>query len=120
MFINAYLFLVFNNNLYGCDFGMSDRYTRKDAENATSRLAKALGKEAEGCWTRDKSGNLKSKVGCWTTDYNSIYGGAVINEMMNESGGVSEPFGSTRRAPREFVDSVRMAITAIDIYKKRR
>ena len=99
---------------------MGDKYTHKDAEKATARLAKALGKEAEGCWKRDKSGKLKSKVGCWTMDYNSIYGGAVINEMANESGGVREPFGSMRRKPREFVDSVNMAVTAVEIYKKRK
>jgi len=34
-------------------------------------------------------------------DYNSVYGGYVIEKICNEHGGVSCPFGHARRSARE-------------------
>jgi len=96
--------------------------TIKNAENAASRLAHALGKEfdAQGCWKKQRGerGELIAKVGCWTID-NDEYGGVVINEISNEGGGVHQPFGYRRRKPEEFVASVNMAIDAVQIYKEK-
>lgn len=99
---------------------MSDRYTEKDAAISASRLAGVLGKEFGACWKKDKSGKLKAKVGCWDIDYSPTWGGIVINEKVNESGGESTPLGTTRKTPREFVESVNFTIKAIEIYKNKK
>lgn len=51
-------------------------------------------------------------VGAYELDHNSIYGGYVINQIMNDGGGVTQPFGSKRMKAEPFVDSMRMAIAA--------
>lgn len=99
---------------------MSNRYTEKDAAISASRLAGVLGKEFGACWKKDKSGKLKSKIGCWDIDNAPGYGGIVIHEMINEQGGERNPFGYTRRKPREFVESVNFTIKAIEIYKNKK
>ncbi|GAH01867.1 unnamed protein product, partial [marine sediment metagenome] len=65
-------------------------------------------------------GGLESEVGCWTVDYNAIYGGAVIQEIVSKGGGVTQPFGAMRRKPREFCETTRFAQDAIRLYKKRK
>src|SRR5439155_4522318 len=116
---------------------MSDRYTRKDAEAAFARLASALGKtwsdqhgklwkgnywepvEDGTLWTQSEDAGLpgnmrnRARVGAWALDYNPIYGGFVIEEMYNEGGGVSQPFGSMRRGARDFCDAVYFAENAL-------
>ena len=79
-----------------------------------------LGKEHDDCWVKEKDGKNRAKVGCWYLDYNAIYGGAVVHEMMNEGGGVNQPFGSTRRKPRDFCDAVSMVEHALEIKTGRR
>ena len=110
---------------------MSERYTRKDAYKAFTRLASALGKtwsddygnlysghyyepdlRAEKLWTREGTSN-RAHIGAWMLDYNPIYGGFVIEEMFNEGGGVSRPMGDLRRNAREFCDAVRFAMDAL-------
>lgn len=108
-----------------------ERYTKRDAYMAFTRLASTLGKT----WS-DDSGNLfegsayepkalgrklwervgpenVAYVGAWTLDHNSIYGGYVIEEIYNTGGGVSQPFGSMRRTAREFCDAVYFAENAL-------
>lgn len=65
------------------------------------RLADSMGKRFGKCWKR-KNGRNVAKVGCWELDYNSIYGGAIITEIHNESGGITHPFGEGRLKPFEF------------------
>jgi hypothetical protein len=95
---------------------MGDRYTRKDAEKALSRLCEALGKP-EGHYRKCEPGeasNMKNGQtistipGGWALDYNPIYGGCVIEELSPTPGEtwVSTPFGSTRRTPRAFCQMV--------------
>jgi hypothetical protein len=109
---------------------MSDRYTRKDAEAAFARLASTLGKTwsdqhgklwkgnywepvADGTlWTLEGNEN-SARVGAWGLDYNPTYGGFVIEEIFNEGGGVSQPFGSMRRSARDFCDAVYFAENAL-------
>jgi len=95
---------------------MAERYTEKDAVRCAQDLADVLGKDfgkkLSDCYTEKAP-----KVGCWLVNYNPIYGGAVIEEMM-ERGGRDRPFGDTRRSPREFCDAVRFAITAVDLDRK--
>jgi len=98
---------------------MTRRVTKKDVGGCASRLADDLGKKFGGCWVR-KNGKLQSIVGCWEVDYNPTYGGAVIQEMVNVSGGVHQPFGPMRRKPGDFCDATRFAQDAIRLYKKKR
>jgi len=84
------------------------RYTEKDAKNSFKRLVDCLGKTIH-CWEQ-VNGKNKSTIGAWEFDYNPIYGGAVINEIVNEQGGIDHPFGSTRLKPFEFCIAVNMII----------
>jgi hypothetical protein len=88
---------------------MMDRYTRKDAENAFERLLTATGNRRSTSW---------NDVGGWNLDYAACYGGYVVEEVNNPSGGISQPFGSQRRTAREFVDCVRFACDAISLAKE--
>jgi hypothetical protein len=98
---------------------MADRYTAKDAERCAKQLADALKVPFGGCWKRTKGGSSKSIIGCWKMDYSAIWGGAVIEEIVNEGGGITHPFSSTRRSPREFCKTIHFAMQVMD-YKKRR
>jgi hypothetical protein len=93
---------------------MSTRYTKKDAEKSAERLANTLGKKFGKCWTKKGNRNV-AEIGCWTYDHNSVYGGGNINEIVNESGGVREPFGSRRLKPESFVNAVNMSIKSVEI-----
>jgi len=97
---------------------MARRVTKKDVGGCASRLADDLGKKFGGCWVR-KNGKLQAVVGCWEVDFNPTYGGAVIQEMVNTSGGVHMPFGMMRRKARDFCDTTRFAQDAIRLYKKK-
>jgi hypothetical protein len=97
---------------------MTDRYSKKDAEQCASYLAKALKRQFGNCYKRTRSGS-KAKVGCWELDCNSTYGGCVINQIANESGGVTQPFGARRLKPEYFCIATHFAEKALE-YKKRR
>jgi hypothetical protein len=81
-----------------------ERYTRKHAESAFDRLVKVLGQRQAQSW---------NDVGGWTLDYNSAYGGFVVEEISSESAGVSHPFGPMRRSARDFCDAVRFVEDAL-------
>lgn len=80
---------------------MATRYTIKDAEEYFERLVRAKGKRIA------KSYN---DVGAWRLDYNPTYGGVVIEEIINEQGGVDMPLGYSRQSPREFCEFVDKAL----------
>ena len=81
-----------------------DRYTRKDAEAAFDRLCQATGHRRATAW---------DDHGAWTLDYAACYGGFVVEEILSDSGGVTQPFGSRRHSAREFCQMVRFAIDAM-------
>jgi len=70
------------------------RYTGKYAEGWFRRLAQVLGK--------DITEGSHFKVGSWVLDYNPTYGGAIIEEIINEQGGVTRPLTESRLKPYEF------------------
>jgi len=84
------------------------KYTIKDARLATGNLMVALGKQWAGG---------HSDVGGWILDYNTIYGGCVIEEIVNVGGGVRRPLISNRLPPREFCEAIRFALCVLDIAK---
>ena len=94
-----------------------DRYTKKDAEKFAGQLAKVLNKKMGQCW-KTVDGKNVAEIGCWEYDHNSVYGGGTIHEIMNEGGGVDEPFGSRRLKPDTFITAVRMAIKSVEISKE--
>lgn len=77
-----------------------DRYTRKDAEAAFAQLCEAVGRR-QGPW---------NDVGAWQIDYNSVYGGYVVVEIVNSSGGQTHPLGEPRRPAREFCSHINFAL----------
>jgi len=91
------------------------RYTEKDAEEHAKRLAQALGKKFGDCWDEK---TRKSIVGCWKVDCNPIYGGCIIEEIVNEHGGVTDPILNIRLPPREFCNAVNFALRVLDIKEK--
>lgn len=92
-----------------------DRITRKQVEHAFCLLAKSMGKSTGPAWSKSSDGRNMGNVGVWMLDYNPVYGGYVIEEMDNEAGGVSQPFGATRRSARDFVSACNFAMDAIRI-----
>jgi hypothetical protein len=121
---------------------MTERYTRKDAEEAGRRLAEAAGhryghsevvrelpehvtnptpggggEEAAPYATERKSGGWFVTIpGGWAVDYNPTYGGCVIEEIApNGRTWISQPFGATRRSPRQFCEWAWGVIRGIDI-----
>ena len=94
---------------------MADRYSRKDAERAFDRLAYALGKQHTR-WEQVDGRNVVN-VGSWHLDCAPIYGGYVVNEICNEGGGITQPFGMLRHPAREFCALVNFALAAIELAK---
>lgn len=85
---------------------MAQRYTSKDAKVCFERLCELFNK-SDVCYTKNEAtGNYTCNVGAWCLDHNSVYGGYVVHEMHNSSGGVSTPFGDSRRNAREFCQMV--------------
>lgn len=84
-----------------------DRYTRKDAEAAFDRLCAMLGKRRASSYD-DK--------GAWQLDYNPVYGGYVVHELLDH-GGVTEPLGSERVSARELVKRVWFLTAALAIQR---
>ena len=78
-----------------------DRCTRKDAEAQFSRLITVMG----GRVAKDYK-----DVGAYRLDWNSTYGGGNIERIVSDTGGVSQPFGHTRKGAREFCEMCRFAI----------
>jgi hypothetical protein len=83
---------------------MNERYTRKDADRCFQRLLNATGKRRAFAY---------NDVGGWELDCNATYGGCTVHEISSASGGVFLPFGTSRRPPREFCDTVRFADDAV-------
>ena len=95
---------------------MSERYTRRDAEEALERLAKLLGKSTR-CIIA-KPGKLKVVFGTWYVNYNPHYGGCVVKELCREQKGENAPFGDHRRTPRDFCQMVNDIERALQIKKE--
>ena len=66
-----------------------NRITVKDLEALIARLNRATGSPAEP-YTRDDIGIRCANIGCY--HLSRAYGGFALHRMVNEHGGVSEPF----------------------------
>jgi len=76
---------------------MARRVTIKDAESCFDNLLRI---------TKKRKAQSFNDVGAWELDNNPIFGGVVVNEIVSETGGISNPLGSGRRSPREFCEFV--------------
>ncbi len=89
------------------------KYTKSEVIGMFKRLLKACKKQQAPILINDNADGLDHFPGGWALDYNSTYGGYVIEEEM-ESGGVSHPFGSLRRSSREMYLSMLMTAQALE------
>jgi hypothetical protein len=80
-----------------------ERITRGQVEGIFKHFIKAIGGEV-GAFT----------VGKYYLDYNGVYGGYVVNKIVNKGGGVSCPFGHNRHKAAAMWDILRFAIDAIE------
>ena len=78
---------------------MSERYTKKDAKRALDGLMQFLNK-------KHTQFDHNNEIGSWYLDYNAMYGGAVIHEVVSEGYGV-KALGS-RMKPYEFCQAIRL------------
>ncbi len=89
---------------------MSERITAKQVEGLFHTFAKACGK-------RVALSHLD--VGGWQIDYNSAYGGWLIEEVTNSSGALSDVLGSTRRPTTEMWYTMHFALRAIEACRRK-
>jgi hypothetical protein len=98
------------------------RYTKRDAEAAFTRLREAAGKR----YAYDFPIHDRQREGAWALDYNSAYGGYEIVEIVADSpprDGDDRPQAYTahsvvsgrRRTAREFVEWCNAAIIGMSL-----
>ena len=73
-----------------------EKVRREVLENQLKRIAPMLGKTTGNPWTRTAEGKNVSRVGTLNLDHNAVYGGYNVEEIVNESGAISHPFGDKR------------------------
>jgi hypothetical protein len=92
---------------------------RKFIEEDFERLLKSMNKERTK-WVQDPvTKRNKVNVGSWSLDYNPIYGGYNIEEVMSEGGGINHPFGSTRKKPKQFNAELKSMIRALELKNRK-
>ena len=79
------------------------RITKKDVEKQFERFLEALG---------GKLATSYKDVGGFELDCNFVYGGYCINQIYNEGGAISKPFGSQRFRTSEFYEQLGFATKA--------
>lgn len=67
-----------------------NRITVSDLRAVIARLNRTCGTPQDP-YTPDADGRLRANIGCW--HLSRAYGGFGLHRMVNESGGVSDPFG---------------------------
>jgi hypothetical protein len=82
---------------------MSSRVTEKQVRETFARFAKVFGL---------KLATSYNDVGGYALSHAPMYGGWNIEQVMNDAGAITKPFGMTRVSSREFVEAMRFAMTA--------
>lgn len=85
------------------------RTTKGNVESAFKYLCQALGK---------RIATKYNDVGAWRLDHMAGYGGWNIEQISNEGGAVSHPFGSDRMQAEAMYNACWMAIRAVEMSKK--
>lgn len=97
---------------------MSDRVTKAMIQAQFKRFAYMLGRDTIPYKCGPDGGRPKAQVGALFLDHNTIYGGWVVCEMVNESGGLSCLFGHTRRSAFDMHSTLGFAMDAIRFVQK--
>lgn len=87
---------------------MADRVSQQMIKNKFGLFLEAIG---------GKPAFDYKDVGGYLLDY---YNGYTIERIMNEKGGINQPFGSRRMKPLEFWYAMDFAIDAIEVRKGKR
>lgn len=90
-----------------------NRITEKQIQARIDYLNKLTG-NPETPWTRLEDRN-KANIGNY--HLSGAYGGVCVNQMHNESGGVTCPLGSYHRPKRELFDALNAFIAGIEMRK---
>jgi hypothetical protein len=93
------------------------RTTKAQVNAAFVQLCDALGRSTK-TWRTPPDSRTKAVIGAWYLSQNTIYGGYVVHEMVNEGGGVCTPLGSMRMSGAEFVNAVRFALYVLEIARR--
>ena len=100
---------------------MSNRYTIKDAEHCAKQLADVMNVPfitSEEYYKIIGERGTKKQIGHWKMG--SAYGNVVIQEIINEGGGVRHPVSGTPRKPKEFCEAIHFTMQVMDYKKKRK
>ena len=89
---------------------MTDRITSRQVEGLFKTLATKCGHRVATTY-----GPID--IGAWRLDFNSVYGGWNLEEIVNSSGGVTLPLGEARRKNTEMWYTMQFALRAIDACK---
>lgn len=84
------------------------RTTKVQIEKLFELLCKACGKRVATSY---------DDVGAWRLDYNTAYGGWNIEEIYNEGGAVTHPFGPARMTGEAFWRMMRFGVDAVGVAK---
>jgi hypothetical protein len=85
------------------------RTTRKMVDSAFARFVAQIGGAIA------KSYN---DVGGYTLDYNGVYGGYQVVQILSETGAQTCPFGYMRRKAAEMADTLNFACDALRVAKE--
>lgn len=93
---------------------------RKFIEQDFEYLLKLMNKKRTK-WVHDPVAKKnKVNLGSWGLDYNSVYGGYNIEEIVSEGGGIDHPFGERRKKPTQFKDELKSMIKALELKRRKR
>lgn len=92
----------------------TNRITVSDLRAIIARLNRATGSPAEP-YVKGDDGRHRAQVGCW--HLSRAYGGFALHRMVNESGGVSDPFHYHMPA-RELHSRIHAMLMGFDIAKE--
>ena len=85
-----------------------NRVTRSEINTWFVKLCKVLNKHE----------NIDG-IGSWRLSYAPIYGGYIIQELADESGGINNPLVLKRRPAKEMLAALQMACAVIEYQKQK-
>lgn len=85
------------------------RTTRKQVEGLFEHFCNVLGL---------RQATSYDDHGAYRLDYAACYGGYVIERIDDESSGVSQPFGETRRTAGEMWSAMHFALRALETQRR--
>lgn len=93
------------------------RMKREFLQRQMERIAAMLGKPTGSAWVREGDKN-RAIIGTWSLDYNPIYGGYNVEEIVNELGAIHHPLGGTRMTGEAFSNALSMVAAALELSRR--